>query len=190
MALRSTMTALISRLRRLIGDPAGSDQVWPDEDLQDALDAHRREARYARLREIETITAGGAVEYKIFAADVTDWEDAALVDSSFAAITPNTSDLLTGRWEFTTAPNRPVMISGFYYDIYGAAVEVLESWLGLLKSSNAGVDFTADGLTVKRSQKVEQLQTLLKRCEARQWVDTGCVIQTDFEPTARHYGAW
>lgn len=190
MPLRPTMTALISRLRRLIGDPAGASQTWQDEDLQDALDAHRREARYARLREIESIAPGGAVEYKTFVADQPNWEGSPeLVSNSFAVISSSayTEDLLTGRWTFTTAPLRPVMISGWYYDIHGAAVEILEAWIAKLKGS---IDLSVDGLALKRSQKVEHLETLLKRCEARQWADSGEAIQTDFCPSARHYGAW
>jgi hypothetical protein len=189
MALRSTMTALITRLRRLIGDPAGSSQTWQDEDLQDALDHHRREARYAYLRPVETIAQGGAITYLTYAADMPDWEgEPSLADGNYAALTADTEDLLTGRWTFATEPQRPVRITGWYYDLHGAGAEVLTEWLGLLKTSNAGVDFTADGLTVKRSQKIDHLTTLLNRCAAQQWADSGAILQTDFTPSARHYG--
>lgn len=190
MALRPTMTTLIARLRRLIGDPAGASQTWQDEDLQDALDAHRREARYARLREVETIDSGGTVVYRTFSADIGDWEGSPeLVDSSFNVLASDsyTEDLLTGRWVFTAAPNRPVMISGWHYDIHGAAVEIIEAWIAKLKGS---IDLSVDGLSLKRSQKVDHLETLLKRCASQQWADSGAILQADFTPSARHYGGW
>jgi hypothetical protein len=182
------MTALIARLRRLIGDPAGASQTWQDEDLQDALDRHRREARYAYLRPVESIAQGGAISYLTYVADMPDWEGLpALADGNYAALTAATEDLLTGRWTFAAEPQRPVRITGWYYDVHGAAVEILEAWIAKLKGS---IDLSVDGLSLKRSQKVEHLETLLDRCSARQWADTGCVIQTDFTPSARHYGAW
>ena len=38
MAVRASMADLLTRLRRLIGDPAGASQVWDDQSLQDYLD--------------------------------------------------------------------------------------------------------------------------------------------------------
>jgi hypothetical protein len=182
------MTDLIARLRRLVGDPAGASQTWQDEDLQDALDAHRREARYAYLRPVESIAEGGAVTYLTYAADMPDWEgEPSLADGNFAALTADTEDLLTGRWTFAAEPQRPVRITGFYYDVHGAAAEILEAWIAKLKGS---IDLSVDGLSLKRSQKVGHLQALLTACSMRQWADSGCVIQTDFNPSARHYGAW
>lgn len=179
MAVRSTMTSLINRLRRMIGDAAGEGQTWQDEDLQDYLDANRTEVRYGRLQEVETVLPAGTVEYKIFVANVGDWEDgAALVDSSFDSLTPTTEDLLVGRWTFTTAPDRPVYVTGFYYDLPGAAVAVLEAWQAREKLS---FDVRADGHELKRSQKFDMLGQLAERFRRMAKARTGCLIAGDFE---------
>lgn len=190
MATRETTANLIRRLRRLIGDPSGSDSTWQDEDLQDVLDNHRREARYARLCEVETIAANGSVTYKVFKADLGDWEGSEtssvpeLVDSSFNVLDPEgyEEDLLTGRWVFTEAPNYPVHITGWYYDLYGAAVEILEAWMASLKCA---VDASARGVSARNSQKVDHLEALANRYRRQMWADSRCYGQTDFTP-----GGW
>lgn len=178
------MTTLITRLRRLISDPSGSNQVFSDEDLQESLDNHRREARYARLMEVETISANGSVAYLTFAAGVPNWEDSPeLVDSSFAVIDSGdyTEDLLTGRWVFASAPNRPVMITGWYYDLYGAAVEVLEQWAAQMKLS---FDVSADQQSFKRSQKFAIVQELADKYRQQMWVGSAPICQVDFHAHA------
>lgn len=179
MAVRSTMTALILRLRRMIGDAAGEGQTWQDEDLQEFLDANRTEARYVELSPVETVSAGGAIEYLIFTAPQGDWEDdAELVNSSFDSLTPTTEDLLVGRWTFSTAPSYPVYATGFYYDLNGAAVEALEAWQAREKLS---FDFRADGHDLKRSQKFEMLGKLADKFRKTARARTGCLISGDFE---------
>jgi hypothetical protein len=175
---RVTMSELLRRLRRLIQDPAGTEQVWEDDDLQDALDNHRREARYARLSEQPTILPNGSVQYLIFVAGIGDWEQGAeLTDASFNVLTTGiTTDLLTGRWTFATAPNRPVRVTGFHYDLHGAAAEILEAWIAREKCA---VDTVIDGLAIKRSQRIEHLQTMLAQGRRRMWVESAAVIQMD-----------
>lgn len=179
---RETMAVLITRLRRMIGDPAGTSAVWSDDDLQDALDGHRREARYARLREIETIASGGgSVSYLSYAADVGNWENTVtLSNGSFTTLTSGiTADLKTGRWTFSAEPNRPVYITGFYYDLAGAAAEILDAWIAMEK---AAFDFSTDGQSFKRSQKVEHLESLATKYRAQMWIESGAIISTDFNP--------
>jgi hypothetical protein len=185
---RETLAKLRSRLRRLVADPAGSNQVWADEELDDALDHNRREARYAHLKEIETIQPSGSVLYLIYEAGVGDWEDgAALTDSSFNPLTTGiTEDLLTGRWTFTTMPNRPVHVTGFYYDLYGAAVEILENWQAREKLS---FDAQADQQSFKRSQKFEMLAQMADRYRGQMWAGSACLIQSDFIANAYEYRA-
>jgi hypothetical protein len=38
MAARSTMAALIARVRQLISDPSGVDQLFSDDDIQNVMD--------------------------------------------------------------------------------------------------------------------------------------------------------
>ena len=96
---RSTMAALITRLRTLVADPAGASQAWADDDLQLALDAHRHQARYAELAPLDTVAPGGAITWLVWVATRTDWEDSPeLVNSAYTVITPASSDLIRGRW--------------------------------------------------------------------------------------------
>lgn len=161
----------------MIGDAAGPKQTWSDEDLEDYLDEHRCEARYRRLHPVESISPGGGVEYKIFEAGIGDWESADLVDSSFAALTPATADLHVGRFTFSAQPSYPVYATGFYYDLAGAAVRVLEAWIARLKCE---VDLAADDVSVKRSQIVDHLGELIRRYQREQRVGTGRLLTTDY----------
>lgn len=178
------MLTLINRVRSLVGDPASEAQAWTEDEIEAALDRNRAEVRYAELRAIETISAGGNVTYTIFEAGQGDFEAPTFVDSGFNVISPTTSDDLTGRYTWAAEPARPVMITGFYYDLYGAAVEILEAWIAKLKGS---IDLSVDNLSLKRSQKVENLTALADRYRALSWANAagtgsggGRLIQSDF----------
>ena len=140
----------------MIQDQPGDRQIWDDDDLQDALDNHRRETRYARLREIETIQPNGSVQFLNYAAGVGQWEKgASLTDASFNILTTGiTEDLLTGRWTFDAMPNRPVKVTGWYYDLSGAAAEIVEAWISKEKCA---VDVAIDNQSVKRSHQPAEL---------------------------------
>lgn len=188
MALRPTMANLIDRLRRLIADPSGANQVWTDNDLQDFLDGHRREARYAQLCPVESISASGSVSYLIFESEQPNWEGAdssgpELVDASFAVISSSdyTADLLTGRWVFASQPSWPIRITGWCYDLYGAAVDALEAWAAQVKLS---FDVSADQQSFKRSQKFDMLQQMADKYRKRMWVGSAPIRQTDFNAHA------
>lgn len=194
MATRETMAALIRRLRRLIGDPASENQTWQDEDLQDALDGHRREARYMPLCPQPTYS-GSSVSYLVYKAEIGDWEGSAdsttpvLTNANFGTISTDDyeEDLLTGRWTFTAQPTFPVYVTGFHYDLNGAAVEILEAWIASLKCA---VDVSADGISVKNSQKVDHLEMLADRYRRQQWAGSGCYSVTDVTPAHSGHGGY
>lgn len=173
------MAALLSRLRRLVGDPAGASQSFSDDELQEALDSHRREARYARLTEVESIASSGTVTSKDFEAGVGNWESGAqLTDSGFNVLSSGiTADLLTGRWTFAAEPKWPLHVTGWYYDLQGAAADVLDEWAAKEKLS---FDFSADGQSFKRSQKAERLLALAAECRKQAWAGSGALITTGF----------
>lgn len=194
MAVRDGMADLITRLRLLINDPAGGSQTWTDQELQDIYDEHRVEVRYQDLRAVDTRGSGGSATYKVFFADCGYWESSpTLANGSYETVTPGTPDLLTGRFEFADDQNGnlPIRITGYTYDVYGAAVAVIENWLAKLRTA---VDFVTDDLEMKRSQQVKNLEVLLEnyRQRAGQWtgaaaaqmaedgLGTGRLLQTDF----------
>lgn len=180
MALRAGMADIITRLRLLVNDPAGASAVFTDQQLQDWLDQQRIEVRYQSLRGAETYASGGAVTYKVFYADVGPWEiSPTLVSSTYATVTPATSDLLVGRFEFAADQNGnlPIRISGYVYNLYGAAVMTVETWLSVLRST---VDVSMDNLSKKSSQSLTNLQKLLDeyRQRASSW-PTGVAANED-----------
>ena len=149
---RANLANLIAKTRLLIEDPTGAGQFFTDDQIQDALDARRDEARYYPLTERETISAGGGTTtYLTFDAPVGYWETGVeLVDSSYNVLSPATGDLMAGRWTFSTEPDMPVMITGFTHDLYGASGDLLTQRATIESDS---FDVGADGLTLARNQK-------------------------------------
>ncbi len=94
MAVRASMADLLTRLRRLIGDPAGASQVWDDQSLQDYLDVRRKLIRYLPLVPEVSIAPGGTVQYVNFRTPAS--EDAGAIAWLGATAWPVTSWLLVG----------------------------------------------------------------------------------------------
>jgi hypothetical protein len=162
MAARSTMAALITRLRLAIGDPliAGTPptSVFSDDELQDALDKRRVEVTECFLAWRPSTAPGGTVTYHDYYAPRGDWEDTAVIkDRSFNVLTPDTSDLITGHWSFVANTIGPVFITGLYYDVNGSAYDVLKAWAGKEARS---FDFGTDQQNFSRSQKFTSLNRL------------------------------
>jgi hypothetical protein len=109
--------------------------------VQGFLDRHRLEFRYRELCAIETIAPGPVQTYKTFELERLAPRmlegSPAVVDNTYTALTPATEDLVSGRWTFTTEPTRPVMITSWAYDVYAAAVDLLEEWAALLRASQS-----------------------------------------------------
>lgn len=155
---RNTMAALIAEVGFLLNDPRPGGQ-FTDDEVQNALDRHRNEVRYEELDEVYSVLPSGAVEYKVFSSPHNYWEDTVvLTDGSFNVLTPNTSDLVNGRWEFTASQTRlPILVTGFYYDVYLAAADLCEVWASRVKLK---VDFSADGQSVSLHQQYETLNDM------------------------------
>ena len=156
------MAALIERVRLMVGDPvvAGTPptSVFTDQQIQDALDQHRTDVIQARLIPRAKLTANGA-QWLDYQARWGFWEaDLVLEDRAFATLTPTTSDLLTAHWTFTTSQLPPVYITGKSYDIYGAAVEILEAWQ--VMNGGGDFDFSEDGQSFSLSQRGTGLASL------------------------------
>ena len=125
-SVRTGMADLINYVARLIDDE--SFEHHSEQDIQDALDQNRAEARYVDVTPVKSIAEGGAVTYLTFTAPngLTHWESTGtLLDYNYATLTPATSDWMAGRWTFSSAPTRPVRILGYTFDVYGAAYDLL-----------------------------------------------------------------
>lgn len=155
MAIRTSMAALINRVRSMIGDPITA-PTFGDQDIQDILDDTRVTVRYAILRAEPTLGNGGILSFNDFYADVTDWEDSPatqIFGPSYQLLTPATADTLTGHYTFTLpAPGQimPVFIVGQTYDRHLAAAELLERWAALLTNA---YDYSIGSQSFKRSQQ-------------------------------------
>jgi hypothetical protein len=181
------MAELISRVRGLVGDAAGADQVFLDDEVQAVLDRYQTVVRYARLRPEPTPLPAGAVEYRDYYAAVGDWEaDELLYDAASQPLTPASADRLTGHWTFASPGQQPpVYIVGKVYDVYGAAADLLERWAARVKLE---FDFSADGQSFSRSQKARSLLELAREYRRRQQPATAVQARADVEPGS--WGVW
>jgi hypothetical protein len=157
MAVRSSMAALITRVRQLIGDPAGGSQTFDDQTIQNALDHYRNDYRYEMLRGVQTFSGSNILYLDYYAAD-GDWEaDATLYQFRTTLVTPATSDYQVGHWVFAATTLPPVYLIGQQYDPYGAACEMIDQRIAL---SAMQFDFVSDGQSFHLSQIFNQLQKM------------------------------
>lgn len=162
---RAGMADVVTRVRRLIGDTAGADQVFTGDEIQEALDRVQHNVRYQELCPVPTILAGGEVQYLAYEAERGHWESpVALADSSYATVTPATSDLVNGRWTFAAHRAAPVYITGYRYEVYAAAAELAEDWAAKLKLE---VDYDNSGLSNTWMHKANGLRALSDRLRQR-----------------------
>lgn len=169
------MAQLISLVRNLIGDPAGADQTFTDDQIEWSLDVHRWEFRYFPLKPLVTMTNGRA-EYLDWYAEDQYWEsDAILYNGAYSQLTPSSADPLHGRWSFAT-PQTAVLISGKVYDPYGAAADLLEMW-----ASKEALEFDVDvdGASMKRSQKWQALRDLANQYRKKQKIIISYQVRDD-----------
>lgn len=172
---RESMIRLIDRVRDLIGDPAGAEQTFTDDQIERALDVHRWEVRYKRLTPLPTYQNGEVLHLE-WVAESGDWEeDTQVFDSHFQGLTPVAVDALNGRWTFGES-QADVFLNGKTYDLYGAAADLLEAWAARVAVE---FDFDADGASYKRSQKSHMLRALAKEYRLLQQVKTIVQVRSD-----------
>lgn len=175
---RETMDALLAKLRLMVNDPLGATQRFSDDALQDALDANREDIRQMELAPADTIGLGGVTSYlDWFAPCGGAWESGVVLQNgSWATLTATTSELLAGVWHFAAPQNAPMYVTGRLFDLYAAAADVVE-----LKMAAAAeeFDFSADGGSYSRSQKLRGLQTLAERHRSLQRPSKAVLMRGD-----------
>lgn len=181
MAVRSSMSDLLTRLRRLIGDK-GASPVWADQELQDAFDVYQVVHSFERTQPQATILPGGKRKYFDYFSDgsVGDWEnDESLTDASFNPLTPLVADRINGHWSFDKAGNSiglVVWLSGKSYDIYGSAADVCREWAASVKLE---FDFRTKERQYARAQQFKMLTDLADQYDAKRLVGYAKMIRTD-----------
>jgi hypothetical protein len=162
---RATMAALITRVRLLINDPAGTSPQFSDDEIEQVLDASRQDVFNGPLEPKPTYT-GSTIEYLDYFASLGDWEDDAVLKQFLTiTVTPSLSEPIVGHWQFSTTTLPSVFITGKVYDVYRAAADLLERWAARWALSyDAGVD----GQTLRRSQAGAALLSLAKQYRMQQ----------------------
>lgn len=168
---RSTMATLISHLRELINDPAGTAQVFSDDTLQRHLDAHRCDFSFWPLMPIPTQIAGGSVSYYEYRAGY-DWLEATQAGTAVFVVQDSTGatrgtatwadvDYQLGGLTFTTDQRGTALyLTGRSYDPYGAAADVLTDWA---QKVSLRFDFSSDQQSFSRSQQQTMLMAAAER---------------------------
>lgn len=167
MPVRSTMAALIARVRSMINDPAGASQVWADQDIQNVLDESRIDYYNEPLEPRWTFSGTTPVVLDYLApSQLGDWEDDIVLKQFLTVVlTPATSDDIVGHWTFAQTTLPPVFITGKTYDIYRASADLLERW-----SARYALLFniSVDGQSLQRSQAHSMLLDLAKQYRMKQ----------------------
>lgn len=135
MAVRSSMETLIRRLRDMVGDNGDGKPEFDGDRLQAILDNNQTRVRYEDVTPVLHFQPGGRADIHEVLSRFTDWEDGPeLVDSQRNVLTALTEDLKTGRWTFTAdmLTKIPIYVSGYAYDVYGAAADVCIEWASRL----------------------------------------------------------
>lgn len=167
MAVRTTMAALIARVRLLINDqlPLGSGQIFLDQDIQDVLDESRADIKNMQMTAQPTYVSG-SIQYLDYYTDLGGWEDDFVLKQYLInTVTPATSEPIAGHWTFATTTLPSVYISGKLYDVYRAAADLLERWAAKWVLAYA---FTSDGQSFQRQQAADALQKLARTYRGKQ----------------------
>lgn len=164
--IRASMQDIVTRTRALVGDPAGLNQTFTDDMVQDALDRNRTDVLQDNGRQLRpdwpwlTGTGGGAINYYDYDG-WGDWEtDALLYDGGGNTLAGNvaTFDYLTGHVTFTLIQPSPVFIVGKSYDPFAAAYDLCLMGAALVSQSfDVGL---ARGESLSRSQKLKGWQAM------------------------------
>ena len=183
-AYRPTMAAIITRVRKMIADPAGPTAFFLDTDIIDYLDYYREDVRYEGLAIAPSIvnTASTNNQASTIFADYysrfQNWEDDFILQGYYGGaacvvLTPVLSEPIVGHWAFElnvftvgTVPGQfpPVFCTGKIYDLFAASADLLEFWAA---SFSAAYDIVADGQNLRRSQLMTAKLTLATQYRMR-----------------------
>jgi hypothetical protein len=173
MAIRSGMTNLVDRLRALSNAgtaqyTAGTITYWTDDHLQDTLGRHETWVVEDQLTWIPQ-NIGGTAQFLTAQGRYKDLEEAESGTTRWqvrqtegtAEGTANyTADYVQGRitWSTDQGGTAYMLATAYSYDLYGAAVDVLEHQLAYVEF---WYDFEADNQEFSRSQIKDNINGLI-----------------------------
>ena len=154
--IRDTMAALVDRVEALLRDEGNV--IWSEQAIADELDRHRLRVNYAPCLGEPSYPAG-VETFLTFVAPYGSWEeDVVLTDSQYTVVSTSNADYQGGRFTIGSEPaNRPVLVVGWTYDVYGCAEALISEYLIDLAGQ---FDFQADGGSYSRSQKYDMYERL------------------------------
>ncbi len=168
MAVRPSMSYLITFVRDLINDTAGASQQFTDQQIQDRLDLNRLDVYIEDLREVDTLTSSGTIEWHDFFSRLPFWETDYLIQQLDGdTSTPNTAEPLIGKFHYNTHQAEPLVITGKVYNVYGVAATMMTMWVAEIRSQVTS--WTADGTTVQRTGQIRTMQDLASKYYAMAW---------------------
>lgn len=183
MAARSSCAHIITRVRRLVNDTSGS-PVFTDDEYQDTLDQRRADVRYYELIPTPTLSGpptAGTVQWLDFYAPAYagGWweEDEQVLSNVWAALTPVSSDRVVGHWTFAVTQLPPLYLIGKNFDLYGAAADVLELWIAMLKLEYDTRQNRVD--LFQRQQRITTMTGLAEQYRAKQRPQSVDLVRDD-----------
>src|SRR5258706_4767324 len=113
MAVRTSMAALILRVRLLINDtlPQGSGQIFADQDVQDIMDETRLDV-FNQTLEGKPTYSGSTLQWLQYEAAVGNWEaDFVLKQYLTVQVTPSVAEVIPGIFTVAASTFPPVFIT-------------------------------------------------------------------------------
>lgn len=164
MAVRTSMIALIARVRLLISDTSGS-PVFQDQDIQDVLDESRADV-YNGVLKPEATFSGASILFLDYFSKLGGWEDDYVLKQYLTTpVTPSFVEPIAGHFQFAVSTLPPIVITGKLYDVYRGAADLLErqaaQWV-------LRYNMTVDGQNVQRGNVTNALQALAKTYRMKQ----------------------
>lgn len=186
MSVRSTMAALIARVRILINDPAGASQIFDDQAIQDVLDEGRSDYKNEVLIPRPTFV-GSQIQFLDYWHKLGGWEDGYVIKQYLInTVTPATLEPIAAHWTFSATTLPPLYISGSLHDVYRAAADLLERQAAMwVLRYNVNVD----SQSLQRGQATTALQSLAKTYRMKQRASAIHVMRTDIRQPGQLAGA-
>lgn len=168
MAVRASMEYIITFVRELINDPAGSTEKFTDEQIQARLDLKRLDVYGECLRAADKLHTDGTYLWTDFFAKKPFWETNVIIQKAGGALrTPDEADCLVGKFVYNVHQNDPLVISGRVYNVYAVAANLLTVWVGELRGQITS--WTADGTTVQRTGQLKSMNDLASQYRSLAW---------------------
>lgn len=202
MAVRSSMSDLIAKVRLMIGDSVGANQHFQDIEIQMTLDQSSSDVRYENLIIAPSIVNNTNTNHQadtIFADFYSrfGWWEANVVlqanknGAAWVVVTPVAMELLLDQAHFQfeldvfgsgSAPGQlpPVMATGRTFDVYRASADLLEMWAATLSCS---YDISINGQNLHRSQMMQSKLTIAHMYRRQAKPKIAKMIRSDVNPT-------